>query len=75
MNIQQGDLAALNRLTISVKVKFVNNKDHSQDWDKSFSGFEDFESNQSLSAVEDQLVPEIITKLADDIFNASLANW
>ena len=75
MNIQQGDLAALNRLTISVKVKFVNNKDHSQDWDKSFSGFEDFESNQSLSSVEDQLVPEIITKLADDIFNASLANW
>lgn len=75
MNIQQGDLAALNRLTISVKVKFVNNKDHSQDWEKSFAQYEDFESNQSLSSVEDQLVPEIIKKLTDDIFNASLANW
>jgi hypothetical protein len=75
MNIQQGDLAALNRLTISVKVKFVNNKNHEQDWEKSFSQFEDFESTKSLSEVEDGLVTEIVKKLADDIFNASLANW
>lgn len=75
MNIQQGDLAALNRLTISVKVKFVNNKDHEQDWEKTFTEYEDFESTQSLSNVEDGLVTEIIKKLTDDIFNASLANW
>lgn len=75
MNIQQGDLAALNRLTISVKVKFVNNKDHEQDWEKTFTEYEDFESTQSLSNIEDGLVTEIIKKLTDDIFNASLANW
>lgn len=75
MNIQQGDLAALNRLTIGIKVKYVNNKDHEQDWEKSFTGYEDFESSQSLSDVEDSLVPEIIKKLTDDIFNASIANW
>lgn len=75
MNIVQGDLAAQNRLTISVKVKFTNNKDHTQDWDKTFSAYEDFESSNSLSTVEDQLVPEIIKKLTDDIFNASVANW
>jgi len=75
MNIQQGDLAALNRLTIGIKVKFVNNKDHSQDWEKTFSQYEDFESSQSLSSVEDALVPEIVTKLTDDIFIASVANW
>lgn len=75
MNIQQGDLAALNRLTVGIKVKFVNNKDHEQDWEKSFTAFEDFESSQSLSNVEDDLVTEIIKKLTDDIFNASIANW
>lgn len=75
MNIQQGDLAAQNRLTISVKVKFTNNKDHDQDWEKSFSAYEDFDSNNSLNDVEDSLVPEIIKKLTDDIFNASVANW
>ena len=75
MNIQQGDLAAQNRLTIGVKVKFTNNKDHEQDWDKSFTAYEDFDSNNSLSDIEGELVPLIVTKLTDDIFNASVANW
>jgi hypothetical protein len=75
MNISEGDLAAQNRLTITVKVKFTNNKDHEQDWEKSFSAYEDFSSTSSLNAVEDSLVPEIIKKLTDDIFNASIANW
>lgn len=75
MNISQGDIAAQNRLTIGVKVKYTNNKDHGQDWEKSFSAYEDFDSNSSLSAVEDQLIPLITTKLTDDIFNASVANW
>ena len=75
MNIQQGDLAGLNRLTIGVKIKYVNNKEHEQDWEKSFTAYEDFESTQRLDDVEDALVPEIIKKLTDDIFNASIANW
>jgi len=75
MNIQTGDLAAQNRLTIGVKVKFTNNKDHEQDWEKTFSQYEDFDSNLSLSAAENDLVPLIIKKLTDDIFNASIANW
>ena len=75
MNISKGDLAAQNRLTISVKVKFTNNKDHEQDWEKTFTAYEDFDSNNSLNTVEDSLVPEIIKKLTDDIFNASVANW
>jgi hypothetical protein len=75
MNIQSGDLAAQNRLTITIKVKFTNNKDHEQDWEKSFSQYEDFNSTSSLSSVEDQLVIDIVDKLTDDIFNASVANW
>ncbi|HZL08681.1 MAG TPA: LptE family protein [Prolixibacteraceae bacterium] len=75
MNISEGDMAAQNRLTISVKVKYTNNKDHEQDWEKSFSEYEDFDSNSSLSTVEGNLVPLIVVKLADDIFNASIANW
>lgn len=75
MNISKGDLAAQNRLTISIKVKYTNNKDHEQDWEKTFTEYEDFDSNKSLNDVEDSLVSEIIKKLADDIFNASVANW
>jgi hypothetical protein len=75
VNIQQGDVAAQNRLTIGVKVKFTNNKDHEQDWEKSFSAYEDFDSNNSLSDIEGDLCPLIVKKLAEDIFNASVANW
>jgi hypothetical protein len=75
INIQEKDKAAQNRLTVTVKVKYVNNKNHDDDWDKSFTAYEDYESSQSLSAVEDELMKLIIEKLTDDIFNASIANW
>jgi len=75
MNISQGDMAAQNRLTIGIKVKFTNNKEHEQDWEKTFSAYEDFDSNSSLNDVEDELVRLIIVKLTDDVFNASIANW
>jgi len=73
--ITEGDVAAQNRLTISVKIKYTNNKDHEQDWEKSFSDYEDYDSTTSLDEAEGTIVPEIIEKLTDDIFNASIANW
>lgn len=75
INISQGDLAAQNRLTIAVKVKYTNNKDHTKDWEKTFTEYGDFDSTKSLNEVEDSLVPDIIKKLTDDVFNASIADW
>jgi hypothetical protein len=75
MSIQKEDMAALNRLTVSVRVKYTNNIDPDQSIEQTFSAFEDFDAASSLNAVEDGLVPEIITKLTEDIFNATLANW
>lgn len=75
MNIQEGDYAAQTRLTVTVKVKYVNNTDHEQDWEKSFSAYADYDSQKILSEVEEDLMVEIIEQLTDDIFNASIANW
>lgn len=75
MNIQKGDVAAQSRLTIRIKVKYTNNKNHDEDWEKTFSQYEDFESSTPFDQAEDQLVSEIIKKLTEDIFNASIANW
>lgn len=75
MSIQKEDMAALNRLTVSVRVKYTNSIDPDQSIEQTFSAFEDFDAASSLSAVEDGLVPEIINKLTEDIFNATLANW
>jgi hypothetical protein len=75
MAIQKEDMAAQNRLTITVRLKFTNNRDHEQDFDRSITAFEDFSSSMSLNDVESSIVPEIIDKLLEDIFNATIANW
>lgn len=75
MNIQEGDFAAQTRLTVTVKVKFINNTNHEDDWDKSFSAYADYESGRILSDVEEELMVEIIEQLTEDIFNQSIANW
>lgn len=75
MSIQKEDLAAQNRLTISVKIKYTNNIVPDESFEKTFTAYEDFDSTISLSEVEDTLIPEIVEKLLEDIFNATIANW
>ncbi len=79
LSIQQSgtgkDFASMNRLTITVKIVFTNNKDHTQDFNNSFSAYYDWESTQALSSVESTAVEVIISQLVDDIFNKSVANW
>lgn len=70
------EVAAQNRLTVTVKVNFTNRKHSEDDFDnKSFSAYSDYDSEQSLDAVESTLCEEIIEKLMEDIFNACVANW
>ena len=68
------EVAAQNRLTVTVKIVFKNNK-HEEDFEKSFAAFQDYDSNLSLDAVEAQLVDDIVEILVEDIFNATVANW
>lgn len=75
MSIQKEDLAAQNRLTVTVKVKFTNNKVPGEEFERTFSAFEDFDSGLSISDVEDELTSLIVKKLNEDIFNATIANW
>jgi hypothetical protein len=70
-----GETAALNRLTITVKVRFENIQEPTKNFDASFSRFADFESNVSLSAVENELIKEIVDQITEDIFIKSVANW
>jgi hypothetical protein len=71
----QTDKASLNRLTISVKVKFVNQKEPKNSFDAQFQAYEDYSSDKGLDAVEGELVPLILEKLIEDIFNRSVVNW
>ena len=74
--IQAGtDQAQLNRLTITVSVKYVNAKNNKKNFESSFSRYADFSSSQSLSSVEDDLIREINEQLVQDIFNRAVINW
>jgi len=73
--IQGNETAALNRLSITVNVTFTNNKDEKQNFEQSFTRFADFNSSQSLEAVQEQLITDINEQLVQDIFNKSVINW
>lgn len=75
MAVTANEVAAQNRLTVNVKIYFTNRKHPEEDFEKSFSAYADYDSTSSLDAVESSLCEEIIEKLCEDIFNASVANW
>jgi len=74
--ITANEQAAMNRLTVTVKISFTNRKYPEDDFpDKSFSAYADFNAMEPLDAVEASLCEEIIEQLCDDMFNATVANW
>ena len=74
-SVSSDDYALLNRLTITVNVRFTNAIDETQSFTKSFSAYEDYDSTQLLTEVEGTLIPEIVDKIVTDIFMASASNW
>jgi hypothetical protein len=75
MAVTADEVAAQNRLTVNVKIYFTNRKYPEDDFEKSFSAYADYDSSNTLDAMESQLCEEIIEKLVEDIFNATVANW
>ena len=73
--ITSNDQAAMNRLTITIKVKFVNSKDPKANFEQTFSRYKEFSSQLNFSSVESSLVDEIVTELIDDVFTKSVVNW
>ncbi len=69
------DRAALNRLTISVRVTFVNEYDEKSSFERTFSRFYDYPSELSLSQIENEAIDIINEALVEDIFNQAVVNW
>ena len=75
-SVSADEIATQNRLTITVRVTFLNRKYPEDNFEgKSFSAYADYDSTNSLDSVESSLCAEIIDKLIEDIFNASVAQW
>lgn len=74
-SVSSQEAAVLNRLTITVRVRFTNALEPQYNFNKSFTAFSDYDSNILLQEVEGTLIPEIVEQLVDDIFNAAVSNW
>ena len=74
-SVSGGEYAQLNRLTITVKVKFTNRFNEKQNFEKSFSQYAEYDSNKLLQEVEGALIPQIVDMLVEDIFNAAASDW
>jgi len=68
------DRAAMNRLTITIKVTYHNKINPKDDFEQPFTGFKEFAGNLQ-SAQEETLGKEIIQMLTEDIYNKAFANW
>lgn len=69
------EIAALNRLSITVKVKYINTFEREKNFERNFTRFADYDSNQDFNAVEAELIEEINAQIIQDIFDASLGAW
>jgi hypothetical protein len=73
--VTANQVAALNRLSITVDVSVLNNVTPEESFEKAFTQFSDYDSGNDLSAVETELLEDINSKLAQDIINQLTSNW
>lgn len=73
--IQSNDQAAMNRMTITVNVKYTNKFEPAKSFEQTFTQYADALSSQNISSVEPVLVQEIYRKIGEDVFNRAFNNW
>lgn len=74
-SVTADEVAARNRLNVTVKITFTNRLYPEDNLEQNFSAYEEYDSMQSLDSVQDALCAEIVKKLVEDIFNATVAQW
>ena len=67
--------SAQTELSITVNVRFTNNVNHDEDFERTFTANKSYETTQSLNAVQEELVSQMVKDLTEQIFNATVANW
>ncbi len=73
--VKENAYASQSKLTITVKVRYANRTNPDEDFEQTFSAYREFENTQLLQDVQDQLCSEMVEELADQIYNATVANW
>ena len=67
--------SAQTELSITVNVRFTNNVNHKDDFERQFTATSTYETTQNLATVQEELVTQMVEEICDQIFNATVANW
>lgn len=73
--ISSDGYSSLVQLKMTVNVRFVNNKKHAEDFERQFTATSEYDASQQLTAVQEELVTQMVKDITDQIFNATVANW
>jgi uncharacterized lipoprotein YajG len=75
MSVSADSYAAETKLTITIKVRFTNNIAPEESFEKTYSAYQTFDASQMLSDVQDELCSTMITEIAEQIYNDTVAKW
>ncbi|MDR1455119.1 MAG: LPS assembly lipoprotein LptE [Tannerella sp.] len=73
--VREDAYASQTRLTITVRVRYVNQTNPDEDFEQSFSAYQEFGNENTIDMVQDQLCELIISEIVDQIYNGTVANW
>ena len=73
--ISSDGYSSLVQLKMTVNVRFINNKKHTEDFERQFTATSEYDASQQLTAVQEELVTQMVKDITDQIFNATVANW
>ena len=62
-------------LSMTVHVRFTNNVNHQEDFERDFTATSSYSTTVSLNSVQEGLVTDMVKEIVDQIFNATVANW
>lgn len=74
-SISSDGYSSMVQLKMTVNVRYTNNTNHNEDFERQFSATRDFDATQSLDSVQEELVNQMIKEIVESIFNAAVANW
>lgn len=73
--ISADSYASQTKLTLTIKVRFTNLKNPEEDFEKSYTSFQTFDSSLLLTSVQDALMKLMIADIVDNIYNDTVAKW
>lgn len=75
MAVSADSYSAETKLTIRVRVRFTNNVNPEESFEKTYTAYQTFDASQMLTDVQEELCNTMITEIAEQIYNDTVAKW